>query len=141
MQHDVEVSYSRKLQNHEVTLHAQSSSRSFEPAAPAELIYRHHRDHDDDDDNGKKRRCDALIDQAMKEGFAGGLVNIYDIYADVCLRDLPPETTTIDDRSIPPSIFPLYHHQSRYDPCIDDEVTMYMNRPDVQKVGTMSFIY
>jgi len=92
----------------------------------------------DDDD---RRKCELYINQAMDE-MAG--INIYDIYADVCLN----EDQQLNKQSVPNDksdnsnsggdVAALFSSilkqppQPRYDPCISNEVELYMNRPDVQ---------
>ena len=68
-------------------------------------------------------RCDDFINQAMEE--MGG-INIYDVYADVCLENQPAKSPSSSSSK------PFFLRQPRYDPCIDNEVEIYMNRPDVQ---------
>lgn len=90
-----------------------------------------------DDDNlherRKKEKCDAYINQAMNE--MGG-INIYDIYADVCINK--PTSVHYLARlladAMPAGLFarPLLN-QPGYDPCLDNEVEIYLNRPDVQQ--------
>lgn len=116
MQEDISgIHISRKLQSENVDLITDSNHFAGES---------NHRDHD--------QECDMYINQAMEEGFVGGLINIYDIYADVCLRDAAVQGAHLG----PSTLLQKKMHQSppRYDPCIDDEVTLYMNRQDVQKV-------
>lgn len=55
-------------------------------------------------------------------------INIYDVYADVCLAD----SQNIDNHPAGSSPTRPSLRQPRYDPCIDGEVEIYMNRRDVQ---------
>lgn len=74
-------------------------------------------------DGHDDRKCEEYIDMAMAQ-FED--INIYDVYADVCLAD----AQRLDGPSAArpgPAL-----RQPRYDPCIDGEVETYMNRPDVQ---------
>ncbi|KAG7670876.1 hypothetical protein KSW81_004306 [Nannochloris sp. 'desiccata'] len=94
-----------------------------------------------DDD---RQKCEAYIIQAMDE-MAG--INIYDIYADVCLdedQQINKKQFSISnnisggggggdaDGGAFLSFFLKQPPQPRYDPCISNEVEIYMNRPDVQ---------
>jgi serine carboxypeptidase-like clade II len=92
-----------------------------------------------------RQKCEDYIIEAMDE-MAG--INIYDIYADVCIEE--PENTNQKQQERKQlfknnifnnggdvvgaffSSFLKQPPQPRYDPCISDEVEIYMNRPDVQ---------
>ena len=87
------------------------------------------------DGEKRRKRCSAFVDQAMEE-FRG--VNIYDIYVDVC----QPKKHQVVRKLL--QTFGESHYfyqalgreygnaQSPYDPCIDNEVELYLNRKDVQ---------
>lgn len=87
------------------------------------------------DGEKRRKRCSAFVDQAMEE-FRG--VNIYDIYVDVC----QPKKHQVVRKLL--QAFGESHYfyqalgreygnaQSPYDPCIDNEVELYLNRKDVQ---------
>lgn len=62
-----------------------------------------------------------------------GDINIYDIYADICVSaHAQAEIRQLAKKlSQSPSSRPLL--KTSYDPCVDDEVEVYLNRPEVQK--------
>ena len=76
-----------------------------------------------------EEKCDAYVSQAMSE-FQD--INIYDVYADVCLT--PPSSSDAAAAAAAVPTLRQHHkrHQSKYDPCIDNEVEVYLNRADVQ---------
>jgi serine carboxypeptidase-like clade 2 len=91
--------------------------------------------------------CQALVNQVPIQM---GQINIYDIYADVCLpqakaafmRQLAAllEGTPAGAAAAASARAPLAAGRdgsdgasSKYDPCIDNEVTIYLNRRDVQE--------
>ncbi len=99
-----------------------------------------------------REKCEDYIIQAMDE-MAG--INIYDIYADVCINEQQQRERTARSNNINNnhnqyaftnsvlnggvgdvgaffSSFLKQPPQPRYDPCISNEVELYMNRPDVQ---------
>ena len=79
-----------------------------------------------------EQKCQDFIDQAMAE--MGG-INIYDIYVDVCLPSAAAVTQQLAgllrDHPAGLALRPALS-QPRYDPCIDNEVEVYFNRPEVQ---------
>ncbi|DBA89195.1 TPA: hypothetical protein ACH3X1_016344 [Trebouxia sp. C0004] len=85
------------------------------------------------DRNSKLEECLKAISQTQH---AMQRINIYDIYADVCLpKHVHNEVTQLG--------LQLGHHPANnivsisapgdYDPCVDNEVEIYFNRPEVQK--------
>ncbi|GAB4817359.1 hypothetical protein N2152v2_004405 [Parachlorella kessleri] len=103
--------------------------------------------------SSKEAACDKFVNKGFEQ-IAG--INIYDIFADVCirpsqvapalqlgrmLRDHPAGLATRPlvkgkRSSSSGSGSPKSASDSRagkYDPCVDDEVTLYLNRPDVQR--------
>jgi serine carboxypeptidase-like clade 2 len=94
-----------------------------------------------------RQKCEDFIVQTMDE-MAG--INIYDIYADVCINPTNEQQQQRKTNQGSPQSLNLYSNleeskvgafmssflkqppQPRYDPCISNEVEIYMNRPDVQ---------
>lgn len=87
-----------------------------------------------DSDDGM--RCVVAVNEAMQNM---GDINIYDIYADVCL---PPRARAAAERlgelleTSPAGVAARpalrLRRSGKYDPCIDNEVADYLNRPEVQ---------
>ncbi|PRW44859.1 Serine carboxypeptidase 24 isoform B [Chlorella sorokiniana] len=98
----------------------------------------------------RAEKCDEFVNRAMQEM---GNINIYDIYADVCLTPGPSAAAAVGATTPRrPSAFPasqarqlalmLRGHPAgcstrpmlgkHYDPCIDSETEAYLNRRDVQ---------
>ncbi|KAK9905794.1 hypothetical protein WJX75_006411 [Coccomyxa subellipsoidea] len=103
------------------------------------------------------KSCDEYVNDSQTEsGFTNGGINIYDIYADVC----SPERASLEARQFakvlgatraltegessqggtasPFQTMALAAMVSlpepgKYDPCIDNKVEQYFNRPDVQR--------
>jgi len=79
--------------------------------------------------------CDKFIDAANNEL---GNINIYDIYVDICVSASAKAETRHFAKQLRRtrhgglSTRPLLKEDS-YDPCVDDEVETYLNRPEVQK--------
>ncbi|GAX79633.1 hypothetical protein CEUSTIGMA_g7074.t1 [Chlamydomonas eustigma] len=101
--------------------------------------------------------CDEFCDRAMSEL---GPINIYDIYADVCIPKAAQSEALALTRALGPTPAGLMiraavqlssrekqessnsadssssltdEDPSKYDPCVDNEVETYMNLPEVQK--------
>ncbi|RWW82151.1 hypothetical protein BHE74_00009399 [Ensete ventricosum] len=80
--------------------------------------------------------CDNLLDTLFDNY---GVINVYDIYAPVCLE----ENSRNSSRSLPviqgvrPKLFAKtmqrYRRPAGYDPCVPDYTDAYFNRADVQK--------
>jgi serine carboxypeptidase-like clade 2 len=81
---------------------------------------------------GAAQTCDDWQNQAFAEM---GNVDIYDIYVDVCPSG-GRRGGTAAAAAVPPSLAEGSNGASgcslSYDPCVDDAVQTYMNRPDVQ---------
>ncbi|KAL4448224.1 hypothetical protein ABPG75_005443 [Micractinium tetrahymenae] len=83
---------------------------------------------------GKAKMCDRFVNQAMEE--MGG-INIYEIYADVCLNGPAKQARQLAlmlwDHPAGLSTRHMLTENPAYDPCIDSETEAYLNRPDVQQ--------
>ncbi|KAL4423355.1 hypothetical protein ABPG77_004286 [Micractinium sp. CCAP 211/92] len=83
---------------------------------------------------GKAKKCDRFVNQAIEE--MGG-INIYDIYADVCLNGPAKQARQLAlmlrDHPAGLSTRHMLTDKPAYDPCIDSETEAYLNRPDVQQ--------
>ncbi|GAQ88391.1 serine carboxypeptidase [Klebsormidium nitens] len=81
-------------------------------------------------------KCSKYVQQAFREM---GPINIYDIYADVCTYGKAARDETrhfakqLARTGTPLAARHLLTAPPEYDPCIDDEVAIYLNRPEVQK--------
>ncbi|KAL3160666.1 hypothetical protein ABBQ32_010583 [Trebouxia sp. C0010 RCD-2024] len=83
--------------------------------------------------NGKTERC---LNAISKTQHSMQRINIYDIYADVCLpKHAHSEATQLALQlgRHPAVTAPAIAKPGDYDPCVDDEVEIYFNREDVQK--------
>ncbi|KAK9808334.1 hypothetical protein WJX73_003210 [Symbiochloris irregularis] len=78
--------------------------------------------------------CNRVVYEA---GAEFGQINIYDIYVDICY----PSSVTAPARQLGKAVGstasfaavgPLLAENGAYDPCVDDEVSTYMNLPEVQ---------
>lgn len=80
----------------------------------------------------KAEKCDRFVNQAMEE--MGG-INIYDIYADVCLPGPAKQARQLALmlRDHPAGASSRHMLKGKYDPCIDSEAQVYLNRPEVQR--------
>ncbi|PSC70972.1 serine carboxypeptidase 24-like [Micractinium conductrix] len=83
----------------------------------------------------KAEKCNRFVDGAMREM---GDINIYDIYADVCLRGNAARQAQVRQlalmlRDHPAGASTRHMLKGAYDPCIDSETEAYLNRPDVQR--------
>ncbi|KAL4857617.1 Serine carboxypeptidase-like 26 [Chlorella vulgaris] len=79
----------------------------------------------------KAEKCDRFVEQAMEEM---GSINIYDIYADVCLPG-PARVArqlALMLRNHPAGAATRKLITGKQDPCIDSEAEAYLNRRDVQ---------
>ncbi|KAI3426409.1 hypothetical protein D9Q98_008779 [Chlorella vulgaris] len=79
----------------------------------------------------KAEKCDRFVEQAMEEM---GSINIYDIYADVCLPG-PARVArqlALMLRDHPAGAATRKLITGKQDPCIDSEAEAYLNRRDVQ---------
>lgn len=78
--------------------------------------------------------CDKYVDIANNEL---GNINIYEIYADICVSAQAQAETRHFGKQLSRTRFgglstrPLM--KDSYDPCVDDEVEVYLNRPEVQE--------
>ncbi|KAL2611260.1 hypothetical protein R1flu_022952 [Riccia fluitans] len=88
--------------------------------------------------SGEEKTCDDFVELAANEM---GNINIYEIYVDVCLSAAAQAETKHFAKQLnrhpkrPGSLgaLPLKTDDSKYDPCIDNEVEAYLNQPAVQK--------
>ncbi|XP_024530915.1 serine carboxypeptidase 24 isoform X2 [Selaginella moellendorffii] len=78
--------------------------------------------------NGTQDQCSKIVLYAYQHEF--GTMDRYNIYAPVCLRASSSQRTFTRFFSDPVSRIYQY---SGYDPCGDDYVEVYFNRPDVQQ--------
>ncbi|CAL5224857.1 g7615 [Coccomyxa viridis] len=100
-------------------------------------------------ENSNKSCNDYLTASQLESGFGNGGVNIYDIFADVCGPDrevavvrqfarvlgtpsAKAGTNSVVSTASLAAVVSL-PTPGAYDPCIDNEVTAYFNRPDVQQ--------
>ncbi|KAK9824563.1 hypothetical protein WJX72_011326 [[Myrmecia] bisecta] len=77
--------------------------------------------------------CTKLINSMR---FEMGDINIYDIYVDVCHYDrafAEAKQLALQARGRPSALAASIPAPGQYDPCVDDEVAVYFNRPDVQR--------
>jgi serine carboxypeptidase-like clade 2 len=78
-------------------------------------------------------KCTEYVDDASEQL---GSINIYDIYVDVCVSSHAQAETRHFGKQLGRTHFggvstrPLL--KDSYDPCVDDEVETYLNRPEVQ---------
>jgi len=80
-------------------------------------------------------RCRAILESSAKD-FLG--INIYDVYKDVCLPGVHREVAQLARAAGGhPAVLGAHltdmKERSKYDPCVDNKVELYMNRPDVQR--------
>lgn len=80
------------------------------------------------------KQCEDFVESAQNEL---GNINIYEIYADVCVSAQAQAETRHFGKQLSRtrhggiSTRPLL--KDSYDPCVDDEVETYLNRPEVQE--------
>lgn len=79
--------------------------------------------------NSAAQSCDDWQNQAFNEM---GNIDIYDAYVDVCAQASTSSTTEVQPSGTLTDSNNNAGCSTSYDPCIDNAVQVYMNRPDVQ---------